>query len=768
VPVPTDGQDVVGVSDFSSFLHTQVRAPELERLPAGADTVLHGGCAGSWYFEWFEQCYPTPVRRHIGVEPFSPRPKQLPENVEWLPRTLGDLTPVLDDEVDLVYAGQVLEHAWPGDIASFFDEAHRVLRPRGTIALDSPNRRVTNALGWLHPEHTVELTVDEIAELLRLAGFDDVRVRGMWLCYDADEHRFLPLEALEVAGDWTWARRIEEAEPRPEDSFIWWAEATCADTPPDRQAIHEVVQQAYDTYRRLRFGEFRHEIGDRSRRGDNWIVEAKAGQVGYLVYGPNVPMPPGRWAATFRVGAEDGGPPEAVVATLDVVRGNETEPVATREVALAEISPDGALTELVQPFELARTEMGIQFRLHSTGQVGLLAELGVSVQEDAPRNRAPAVGFRDVDEIATSRPQPIAEEPPPPGARRGVGRSLGRAILWPLRRFVDPRVAGLQKSIDVTREHLSRQAEATRAEVAASTARGLESQGVMDEVRALVEADLEAATEAATIIGRGLAEQRTIAEATAAALGRLTPEALEQLADEGRVDELGEAGARFLNYASSHRGFAAQRNVWFNWPLSLNYEARDVKVEDVNERVAEVAYAFRAVAGLPPGAKILDVGATESTVAVSLASLGYEVTAIDPRPYPLEHPRLRVVVGSVEQWNPGEEFSAVLCISTLEHIGSGEYGQTAAADGDADALARLHALTERGGLLVLTTPFGEPQDGLDGARVYDRARLEFLLADWRVEDFTVVAREDATTWSPTDRGDPQGEAVALVTARRTS
>jgi 2-polyprenyl-3-methyl-5-hydroxy-6-metoxy-1,4-benzoquinol methylase len=797
VSVPREDQDVVGRNDFSTFLHNQVRARELKRLPEGAGTVLHGGCAGSWYFEWFEECYRTRVERHIGVEAFSPRPEDLPEHVEWLATTLGDLTPVRDGEVDLIYAGQVLEHAWPEDIAAFFSEAHRVLRLGGTIALDSPNRRVTSAVGWMHPEHTVEFTVDEITELLRLAGFGDVRVRGMWLSYDAHDHRFLPLEELEDGGDWPWSRRVAEAEARPEDSFIWWAEATRASTPPDEKELSERVQQIYDRYRQLRFADFKHEIGNLSRQGDHWIVEAGLGEGGYLLYGPNVPMPPGRWAAKFRVGqmnGAQGGPgAEAVsLGSLDIVTGLDATPIASRVVTLEEISSDGALHELVLPFQLARTEMGVQFRLHTTGQVRLCAELGVSIEEDQPRVRRTAVRFADVDDrsdngrendpagSASDRAEVETQSGTPSdglAGRRGLGRSIARTILWPLRRFFDPRIAGLAQAIEVTKNHLSDHVavqsgqirEQMQSEAAALAERGLETQHAIGEVRALVEADLDAATEAATIVGQGLDELRGLGEATEAALrrieGRLPSEVYRQLADDGRVEELDEAAAGFLNYASSHRGFAAQRHLWFNWPVSISHEPGDVTLANVNERVAEVTYAFRALAGVRPGAKILDVGASESTVALSLASLGYDVTAIDPRPYPVEHPRLRIVVGSVEEWDSGETFAAILCISTLEHIGSGEYGQAATTDADAAALRRLHALTDRDGLLVLTTPFGDSHPSGD-SRVYDRATLEALLSDWSIEDFTIVGRKDATTWSPTNEAELASEAVALITARR--
>jgi SAM-dependent methyltransferase len=76
----------------------------------------------------------------------SPRPPDpLPPKVEWLQRNLGDLSPIDDGSVDLVFAGQVIEHLWPEDVAGFLAEAHRVLRPGGFLALDSPNRLVTES-----------------------------------------------------------------------------------------------------------------------------------------------------------------------------------------------------------------------------------------------------------------------------------------------------------------------------------------------------------------------------------------------------------------------------------------------------------------------------------------------------------------------------------------------------------------------------------------------------------------------------------------------
>jgi len=246
-------------AQFNEFLH-ELRTRELRRLPPGARTVLSGGCAGSLYFDWFGANYPTPVERHIGVEAYTEKPHELPPEVEWIQRTLGDLEPVGTGEVDLVFAGEVFEHMWPDEIAGFLREAHRALRPGGHLVLDSPNRRVTSALGWIHPEHTVEFTPGEATELLTLAGFDDVRVRGLWLCHDPGLG-FIPVELDAGGPDWPPERRVAEAEERPDDAFVWWAEATRGERDPDRAALEARVHEIYATVRPLALDRLRSEVG---------------------------------------------------------------------------------------------------------------------------------------------------------------------------------------------------------------------------------------------------------------------------------------------------------------------------------------------------------------------------------------------------------------------------------------------------------------------------------------------------------------------------
>jgi hypothetical protein len=233
----------------------------------------------------------------------------------------------------------------------------------------------------------------------------------------------------------------------------------------------------------------------------------------------------------------------------------------------------------------------------------------------------------------------------------------------------------------------------------------------------------------------------------------------------GRPDELPAHTAALLNWATGPDGPAAQRGLWFNPPVPVEHLSGDVGVLLVNERIVEQPFAFAHLARLPSGTRVLDVGGAESTVGLSLAALGLDVTVVDPREHPLGHPNLRHERRRLDELKPEAPFDAALALSSVEHFGLEGYDNTRADPRlDVDALRRLHDLVRPHGLLVLTVPYGERSvDAFQ--RVYDDAGLDELLAGWDVQERVTAGRLDRTTWQV---GAPsrEGHGVALVAARR--
>lgn len=430
-----------------------------------------------------------------------------------------------------------------------------------------------------------------------------------------------------------------------------------------------------------------------------------------------------------------------------------------------------------------------------------LARLAKSSQElalalaDAERDLALARSANEPREqtaqetLASVSSTPPASSPRPTGA---LGR-LRQTLAWPVRRLLDPRFRGLARQIDEKQLELFDRLDRLRAEdlrlnheriagqtrlVAMLEQESAASYGLSSalvELQELVKSEKELVEESTAVLGSTLAGVRSDTDAIATTLGGLSNELAEirsagagALLVGSSVEHLDEGTARLLDFAESHSGFAAQRLLWFNPPVALRHVQGSVEVAGVNERIAEIPFAFRALSRVPRGSSILDVGATESTLSLSLASLGYSVTAIDPRPYPIRHPNLEVVVGEVQRWSPTSTFDAIVCLSTIEHVGLGAYGdQRASGRPDLEVMAKLREVSRPDTVLVLTTRFGRAsRNWLE--RTYDAAEFQELLDGWEIEESVVVRRDDGTTWTPDGptRSTPEDEAVIMVVGRR--
>jgi SAM-dependent methyltransferase len=230
-----------------------------------------------------------------------------------------------------------------------------------------------------------------------------------------------------------------------------------------------------------------------------------------------------------------------------------------------------------------------------------------------------------------------------------------------------------------------------------------------------------------------------------------------------RLADLSAPVAGALNWAEGPDGYAAQAGVWFNPPVPVEHRAGGAGILLVNERIVEQPFVFAQVGAAPQ--RILDLGGAESTVALSLATLGHAVTVVDPRGYPVAHPNLTVAPVRLEDHAPSEPYDVAVALSAVEHFGLGHYEAGPPSQDDRAALAQLRELVRPGGRLVLTVPFAAEASANAFQRVYDLAGLNALLGGWRLEERRAAWQVERTQWRLGTCEEPLGaRGVALVTA----
>lgn len=280
------------LTEFNHLLH-ELRTIELRELPATGKVLLSAGCAGAWYFDWLDRAA-GPFERHIGVELYSPRPDGLADNVTWITESASRMPAVADASVDVVFSGQNIEHLWIDDMVGFLLEARRVLRPDGWLVVDSPNRLATEALGWVHPEHTVEFTAAEAHELFALAGFRVVTTRGLWNCRDRRSGEWLPLTPPPDDAAQILARSAGRFDL--DDAFVWWIEARPTGGPVDDDRLRAFVAACFEQHWPARVNRGA-ERPSAARIDGSWVTPA--GTLGVVHRTGPLPL----FAGQFRVAA---------------------------------------------------------------------------------------------------------------------------------------------------------------------------------------------------------------------------------------------------------------------------------------------------------------------------------------------------------------------------------------------------------------------------------------------------------------------------------
>lgn len=371
VEEPALCSDSLMLTDFNHYLH-ELRSILVSAMPGGAQTIASVGCSGGWYFKWINDEYGN-VPHHIGVEYFTPKPDVLPDNVEWISQTAGDLSPIADGSVDLLISGQNIEHLSLEDLIGFFTHAWRVLKPGGWIVIDSPNALVSSKLCYQQPEHVAEYSTEEMRLLLKAAGFNIINEKGLIRALDKNgEPENIFMMDWNV-GSQNSLRKAVNGISNPDDSFIWWFEAKKANR-PDNAAFAEMAEKIFQEARENRCNRV-NLINGRLAEDKKTVVMDK-GKSGQIWASPYIPILKGRKKIKMKIYSHDLPDHELKILNFKVMNNSEGI-LWERAFSVSDFRDN--LLKLDIELEVANAFFGVELVLESTGQAELLIPLDIYV-----------------------------------------------------------------------------------------------------------------------------------------------------------------------------------------------------------------------------------------------------------------------------------------------------------------------------------------------------------------------------------------------------
>lgn len=306
----------------------------------------------------------------------------------------------------------------------------------------------------------------------------------------------------------------------------------------------------------------------------------------------------------------------------------------------------------------------------------------------------------------------------------------------------------LHQRVDAVESSVRLAAQASKTNVLQAT-RILESR--WDERLAQAEARAEERLQQAEAFW----QQRTRElEAEAARKGEQLREAEERWPRQ--AEQMAEQA---VNRELSYEGRIAQAGLFFNPPIHVGLLNRAPNIFGISERILEHIFVHTRLPA-PPG-RLLDIGCAESTNAIEMASLGFQVVGVDMRALPLSHPNFEMVQANLISLPfPDNAFDVVVSLSTIEHVGLGWYCKTEEDETDFKAALEAFRVLRPGGRMILTVPFGKAGQ-TPVHRIYDRARLEEMLRPFRIVELAFGLRDGQNWTYSADRA--RAEATDSVT-----
>lgn len=167
------------------------------QLPDGDVHVLDVGCSTGRGGIEIVRARPSAVL--WGLDIVQHRLDDLPKVYSTRIRGLSTAIPIDDEIIDVILAGEFLEHLRPQDVDSTIYEFHRILKVGGRVILTTPNPNAIK-LRMLRrsiygPGHLTQHHASILRTRLRMHGFKNAKVRGSGKAtrYIGEHVPFLPL-----------------------------------------------------------------------------------------------------------------------------------------------------------------------------------------------------------------------------------------------------------------------------------------------------------------------------------------------------------------------------------------------------------------------------------------------------------------------------------------------------------------------------------------------------------------------------------------------
>ncbi len=177
---------------------------------------------------------------------------------------------------------------------------------------------------------------------------------------------------------------------------------------------------------------------------------------------------------------------------------------------------------------------------------------------------------------------------------------------------------------------------------------------------------------------------------------------------------------------------------------------RDINAKDlvISERIIELPLFHQWVGKIFPKSegKFLEIGHVASATSLELASLGFNITAIDLRDYPFTHKNLESIKGDFLNHGFDKQFDCIFSLSTIEHFGfSLRYGGEDKSDNHLDEVAfkKISELLTSDGKVIVSFPYAQAFVPDVWFRVYTRNDIESKLERYfQIEESRFYRRDD--------------------------